>query len=212
MSIYFKQCDKGKKDWKCNILHIGGPVLINSSYSMSGYHRGHGQSTGLIIHSWICHKITKGGAHRTACLYNQSPECKASIHAKQQQQRWRCRFIVWYLARSATRANFTQLPPGHRTCSFISHLNSPESIQPGCHFSAHRTIQTHKPSLSYQVPTYSLGRESACVSNVPCLRAQRRSIFSVAGDRTGDLSLVHHARYHWAMTPHSIPRVSPDDR
>ena len=29
---------------------------------------------------------------------------------------------------------FTQLPPGRRTCSFISHLNSPGSIQPGCHF------------------------------------------------------------------------------
>ena len=30
--------------------------------------------------------------------------------------------------------DFIQLPPGRRTCSFISHLNSPGSIQPGCHF------------------------------------------------------------------------------
>ena len=27
--------------------------------------------------------------------------------------------------------------------------------------------------------------------------------FSAAGDRTCDLSLVHCARYHWGMTPHS---------
>ena len=31
--------------------------------------------------------------------------------------------------------NFTQLIlPRHRSCSYISHLNSPGSIQPGCHF------------------------------------------------------------------------------
>ena len=52
--------------------------------------------------------------------------------------------------------DYTQLPPGHRTCSFISHLNFPGSIQPmQLPLSAHGTIQTHKPSLSYQVPTYS---------------------------------------------------------
>ena len=33
-------------------------------------------------------------------------------------------------------------------------------------------------------------RENARVSKVPCLGAQRRSIFSVAGDRTCGLSLV----------------------
>ena len=30
--------------------------------------------------------------------------------------------------------NFTQLPLGHRTCSFISCLSSPGSTEPGCHF------------------------------------------------------------------------------
>ena len=57
---------------------------------------------------------------------------------------------VYSLVSNAKRdsPDFTQLPPGHRTCSFISHLNSPGSIQPGCHFSAHGTIQTYKPSLS----------------------------------------------------------------
>ena len=64
---------------------------------------------------------------------------------------------VYSLVSSAKRhsPNFTQLSPSHRTCSFISHLNSPWSIQPGCHFSAHGPVQTQKPSLSYQVPTYS---------------------------------------------------------
>ena len=43
---------------------------------------------------------------------------------------------VYSLVSSAKRhsADFTQLPPGHRAASFISHLNSPGSIQPGCHF------------------------------------------------------------------------------
>ena len=30
--------------------------------------------------------------------------------------------------------DFTHLAPGHSTCSFINHLNSPGSIQPSCHF------------------------------------------------------------------------------
>ena len=38
--------------------------------------------------------------------------------------------------------DFTQLPPTHRTCSFISHLNSPGRIQPGCHFQ-HRELFKH---------------------------------------------------------------------
>ena len=61
--------------------------------------------------------------------------------------------------------NFTQLPPGHRTCSFISHLNSiPREHTAWLPFLAHGTIQTRKPSLSYQVPmTLTPGlRESMC--------------------------------------------------
>ena len=65
---------------------------------------------------------------------------------------------VYSLVSSAKRhsPDFTQLPPGHRACSYISHA----SQLPGEHtarlpFSAHGTVQTHKPSLSYHVPTYS---------------------------------------------------------
>ena len=63
---------------------------------------------------------------------------------------------VYSLVSSAKRhlPDFTQLPPGHRICSFI---HKPSQLL-GEHtarlpFPAHRTIQTHKPSLSYQVPT-----------------------------------------------------------
>ena len=41
------------------------------------------------------------------------------------------------------------------------------------------------------------------MSKVPCLGAHRRSIFSAAGDRTRDLSLVRRARYNGATTPHN---------
>ena len=43
---------------------------------------------------------------------------------------------VCSLVSSAERhsPDFAKLPPGNRTCSFISHRNSPGRIQPGCHF------------------------------------------------------------------------------
>ena len=48
---------------------------------------------------------------------------------------------VYSLVSSAKRysPDFTQLPPSHRTCPFISHLNSPGSIQP---FSTRHTGST----------------------------------------------------------------------
>ena len=58
---------------------------------------------------------------------------------------------VYSLVSSVKRysPHFTQLPPGHRTCSFISHLNSPGSIQPGCHFQCiwnYSNTQTFSPT------------------------------------------------------------------
>ena len=71
--------------------------------------------------------------------------------------RWRYRFIVWYLAQSDIHPT-SQLPPGHRTCSFISHCSCLWSTQPSCHF-WHTELFKHttcdNPSLSYQVPTLS---------------------------------------------------------
>ena len=104
---------------------------------------------------------------------------------------------VYSLVSGAKRhsPDFTQLPSGHRTCSFISHFNSLGSIQPGCRF--RRTELFKHTGLHCPTRYHSLlGRESARVSKVPFLGAQRRSIFSEAGDRTCDLSLVRRARYH----------------
>ena len=105
---------------------------------------------------------------------------------------------VYSLVSSAKRhsPDFIQIPPGHRTCSFISHLNSRGSIQPGCHFFGARNYSNTQAFTVLPGTHLLLGRESTCVSKVPCLGAQRRSIFSAAGDRTGDLSLVNCARYH----------------
>ena len=71
---------------------------------------------------------------------------------------------VYSLVSSAKRysPDFTQLPPGHRTCSFISHLNSPGSIQPGCHF---RRTELFKHTSLYCPTRYPLtpgSREYAC--------------------------------------------------
>ena len=107
---------------------------------------------------------------------------------------------VYSLVSSAKRysPDFTQLPPGHRTCSFISHLNSPGNIHAArLPFSAHGTIQTQ--AFTVLPGTHLLlGQEYAPVSKVPCLGAQRRDTFSAAGHRTRDLSLVdlRRARYH----------------
>ena len=84
---------------------------------------------------------------------------------------------VYSLVSSTKRysPDFTQLPPGHRTCSFISHLNSPRSIQPGCHF--RRTGLFNAQAFTVLPGTQSfLGRRSARVGKVPCLEAQCRSI------------------------------------
>ena len=62
---------------------------------------------------------------------------------------FRWRFIVWHLARSAILARLHTIPPGLRTCSFISHLNSSGSIQPGCplqHTELLKYISLHCPT------------------------------------------------------------------
>ena len=117
------------------------------------------------------------------------------LHVKKKKKKVKVR--VYSLVSSAKRhsPDFIQLTPGHRTCSFISHLNFPGSIQPGCHFFGARNY-SHSQAFTVLPGTHLLlGRESARVSKVPCLGTQRRSIFSAAGDQTGDLSLLSRARY-----------------
>ena len=70
----------------------------------------------------------------------------------------------------------TQLLPGHRTCSFISHLNSPGSMQPA---DAVFGTQNYSNTQAFTVSPGThllLGRENARVSKVSCLGKQRRSI------------------------------------
>ena len=58
--------------------------------------------------------------------------------------------------------DFRQLPPGHRTCSFISHLNSLGSIQPGWHF---RHVELFKHTSLHCPTRYPLtpgSRECTC--------------------------------------------------
>ena len=85
---------------------------------------------------------------------------------------------VYSLVSSAKRysPDFTQLPPCHRTCLFISHLHSPGSIQPGCHFRGTELCSNTQAFTVLPGTHVLLGRESARVGNVPCLGAQRRSI------------------------------------
>ena len=73
---------------------------------------------------------------------------------------------VYSLVSSAKRysLDFTQLPPGHvhRICSFISHLNSLGSIQPGCHFlrtELFKHTSLHRPT---RYPLTPGSRECTC--------------------------------------------------
>ena len=73
----------------------------------------------------------------TVTPVHSSSACKYRTAACQiTRERGGVQVRVYSLVSSAKRhsSDFTQLPPGHRTSSFISHLNSPGSIQPGCHF------------------------------------------------------------------------------
>ena len=88
---------------------------------------------------------------------------------------------VYSLVSTAKRhsPDFTQLPPGHRTCSFISHVNSLGSIQPGRDFRRteifkHTNLHCHWPT-SYPLTPGS--RECTCGQSTFPIGAQRRSIF-----------------------------------
>ena len=74
--------------------------------------------------------------------------------------------------------SFTQLPTGHRTCSFIYHLTpTPE----GAYSSATSSTQNYSNTQAFTVQPGThlqllLGWESAHVGKVPCLGAQHQSI------------------------------------
>ena len=96
-------------------------------------------------------------------------------------------------------------PSGHRTCSFISHLNSPGSIQPCCHHGTGHYSSTQNLSLSYQVPTYSwVERVHVWIKSLP-KGIQCHSNISPGGYRTFNLPLASRACYHRATAP-TAPR------
>ena len=70
------------------------------------------------------------------------------------------RFMVWYRSsakRHSPDFTLSQLPPGYRICLFIRQLNSPGSIQPGCH--CRRTKLFKRTSLHCRT-RYPLAPES----------------------------------------------------
>ena len=71
-------------------------------------------------------------------------------------------------------------------------------------FSSHGTIRTHKPSISYQVPTYSwVERVNVCAKSMPCLGAQCLSIIHPS-QRSNPRYLACKSRtLHWARTSHA---------
>ena len=103
-------------------------------------------------------------------VYDPSLQACLSCHFRNSSQepgiqKGKGKVRVYCLVSSAKRhsPDFIQLPPAHRTCSFISHLNSPGSIQPGCHFFGARNYSN---SQSLHCPTrYPLtpgSRECTC--------------------------------------------------
>ena len=59
--------------------------------------------------------------------------------------------------------DFTQLrTPGHGTCSFLRHLNSPGSIQPGCHFRRTELFKHTSLHCSTRYPLTPGSRECTC--------------------------------------------------
>ena len=71
---------------------------------------------------------------------------------------------VYSLVSSAKRhsPDFTQLPTGHRTCSFISHLNSSGSTQPGCHFRRTELFKHTSLHCPTRYPLVPGSRECTC--------------------------------------------------
>ena len=58
--------------------------------------------------------------------------------------------------------NYTQQPPGHRTSSFLSYLNSPGSIQPSCHFQQMELFKHTNLLCPTRYPLTPGSRECTC--------------------------------------------------
>ena len=96
-----------------------------------------------------------------------------------------------------------------RPCSFISHRNSPGSIQSGSNQFWHTELITRTSLLGPTGIHLIPGRESARANKVPCPRVQHHVQDSPASD-SNPQSLASRARYHCTMAPHfSTQTVHP---
>ena len=138
------------------------------------------------------------GHFQSCSLAMKEKDTSLSLKSKGNRPTWR--FIVWYLARSATHPTSQNYPLVTEAVHSKAISAPPGSIKPAA-ITALEIIQTHRSLhclISYLLTPGS--RECMCGYR-PCLGAQRHSNFSPPGDRTFDLSLGSRARYHWATIP-----------
>ena len=80
------------------------------------------------------------------------------------EKRLKVKVEVYNLVPSAKlfSLDFTQLPSGYRSCSFIRHLNCPGSIWPGCHFRRTELFQYTSLDWPIRYPLTPGSRECTC--------------------------------------------------
>ena len=89
-------------------------------------------------------------------------------------------------------------------CSFISHLISQGSTQPGSHKFWLTWLITHASLLGpTRYPLSLLGRKGARMGKGLAQEHTGNSNFGPVVDQARDLSLASRACYHWATTPHA---------
>ena len=103
-------------------------------------------------------------SHQSLCMLSSLYMGKPGIEVVGTKKVKKLMVEVYSLVSSAKRysPDFTQLPPGHRTCSFISHLKSPGSIQPGCHFRRTELYSNTSLHCPTRYPLIPRSRECTC--------------------------------------------------
>ena len=97
--------------------------------------------------------------------------------------------------------DFTQLPPGHRTCSFISHLNSLGSLQPGYHLWRTELFKHTSLHCPTRCPLTLGWRECTCEQSTLPRSTTSEHIQCSWGLNPWSCSLVCRTSYHWATMP-----------
>ena len=98
--------------------------------------------------------------------------------------------------------DFTQLSPGHRTCSFISYLNSPGSIQSGCHFWCTKVFKHTSVHCPTRFPLTPGLRECTCEQSTLPRRTMPEHIQRSRGSNPRSLACM----YHMLPLSHDAPQ------